>query len=708
MIKKILITAALPYANGAIHFGHLAGAYLPGDCYARFERLQGNDILYICGSDEYGIATLLSAEIAKKSPQEHVQRFHEINKNLFEKLSISFDHFSRTTWPGHVAATYQYFQDLATNGYIIKQESEQLYSEADHKFLADRYVVGICPKCGFEAARGDECTKCGACYEATDLKNPRSKLSQAPLVLKKTIHWYLQLDAFKEKLQNWLQGKNWKPNVMHFVKGYIDELRPRAITRDTSWGIPVPLEEGKGKVLYVWFEAPIGYISATKEWAILRGTPDAWKQYWLEPTTKLVQFIGKDNIPFHAAIFPAMTMGQNMPYKLVDELCANEFYNLEGRQFSKSDGWYIDVEDFLTRYTPDQIRYVLAANAPETSDAEFTWKDFQQKCNGDLAGKFGNFIHRTLVFINNNLQGKLPVRGVCDSVDEQFLKDMHALVQEIRGCYQGFRVRRAAQLIMELASIGNVYFDKKKPWQLAKQEAGQEGGQEGGRSELETMLSCCLECCKLLALVSLPIMPTAAETIWSMLGGDKVKPLQAMLWDGVLAFPVENMSLQPPKTLFSKVEDAQIEQEIAKLKSGIKIQEEKMTTQTQTQTQTQAQAQTTPAQVDVGVKSEITIDDVRKLDLRVAKILACERVPKSKKLVRLEVDTGLDKRTVVAGIGSHYEPEALIGKHVIIVANLQPATLMGVQSQGMLLAASAGDSLQVLEMPALPPGSKVS
>ena len=433
-MKKILVTSALPYANGPIHFGHLAGAYLPSDIYVRFQRLKKNDVLFVSGSDEYGVAITMSAELANTSPQAHVDKFHEINKKIFNDLAISFDHFSRTTWQGHNATVNQYFDDLLNNGFIDEQETEQLYSEKDQKFLADRYVVGICPRCGFENARGDECTNCAASYDATDLKNPRSKLSGAPLVLKKTRHMFLRLDLFKEKLLSWIAEKNWKSNVVNFLRSYVQDLRPRAITRDMSWGIPVPSKEGK--VFYVWFDAPIGYVSATKEWAELKGKPDLWKDYWLDAKTQLIHFVGKDNIPFHGAIFPAMTMGQNMPYKLVDELPANEFLNLEGRQFSKSDGWTIDVIEALKSYSVDQLRYVLAANAPENQDAEFSWKDFQVRCNSELLGKFGNFINRTLVFLQNNCEAKVPLPGLLEKEDIDFQENITSITKSIEEAYE--------------------------------------------------------------------------------------------------------------------------------------------------------------------------------------------------------------------------------------------------------------------------------
>ena len=464
MNEKILITSALPYANGPLHFGHIAGAYLPGDCYARYERLKGSSVLYICGSDEYGIAITLSAELAGRSPKEHVDIFHAVNKRFFEKLMISFDHYSRTSWKGHIEPVQKYFTDLLENGFIEERITNQLYSEQDQKFLADRYVVGICPRCGFEKARGDECPKCGASYESTDLKEPRSKLTQAKLILKPTKHWFLRLDLFKDRLNEWISKKSWKSNVVNFIKGYIDDLHPRSITRDMSWGVPVPLNDAQGKVFYVWFDAPIGYISATMEWSILQGNPEKWKEYWFDPQTKLVQFVGKDNIPFHASIFPAMTMGQNLPYKLVDELPANEFLNLEGRQFSKSDGWTIDLEEFFEKCTVDQIRYTLAANAPETSDSEFTWKDFQLRCNTDLLGKWGNLVNRVLVFAKTHCEGNIPSQKELKPIDLEFLEKMRALCDECALAYESFKVRRASQIIMELATVCNVYFDSKKPW----------------------------------------------------------------------------------------------------------------------------------------------------------------------------------------------------------------------------------------------------
>lgn len=545
MKEKILITSALPYANGSLHFGHIAGAYLPGDAYARFERLMGNDVLYICGSDEYGVAITLSADLAKRSPQEHVDIYHEVNKNFFKTLNMSFDHYSRTTWPGHKIPVHQIFLELLQNGYIEERVTDQLYSEQDGRFLADRYVVGTCPKCGNKNARGDECTQCGASFEATDLIEPRSKLTGSPLIHKSTKHWFLLLDKFQERLLKWIESKNWKPNVVNFIKGYINELHPRAITRDSDWGVPVPLPGTEGKVIYVWFEASIGYISMTQEWDSVR-----WKDYWLDPKTKLVNFIGKDNIPFHAAMFPATLMGQNTPYKLVDELPANEFYNLEGRQFSKSDNWMIDLERFFVKYTSDQIRYTIAANAPETADSEFTWKDFQMRCNTELLGKYGNLVNRVLVFSKNKLNGIVPPRHALEEMDIEALEKAKHLVDEIQEAYSTFKLRKAASLIMELAAVGNVYFDAKKPWSDAKQPTTV--------PRMETTIAITLEIIKLLALVSSPIIPEAADKVWKMLG--QPYPLA---WQKAVETPMAaGQVLGEPMPLFIRVEDSDIEEEI--------------------------------------------------------------------------------------------------------------------------------------------------
>ncbi len=684
---KTLITAALPYANGSIHFGHLAGAYLPADCYARFSRLKGDEVLFICGSDEYGVAITLSAELAGRTCKEHVDIFHEVNKSLFQRLNISFDHYSRTTNPFHAEFCQKFFLELLKNGYIETMESDQLYCKEDNRFYADRYVVGTCPKCGYEAARGDECTKCGASFEAQDLKNPKAKQSGKPLTLKKTKHWFLRLDLFKDKLQKWISEKNWKPNVVNFIKSYIDDLRPRAITRDMSWGIPVPLEGAEGKVLYVWFDAPLGYISASQEWAHLQKNPDLWKDYWLDPETQLTQFIGKDNIPFHAVVFPSMIMGQDLPLKLVDNLPANEFYNLEGRQFSKSEGWYIDLASFIDLFDPEVLRYTIASNAPETQDADFTWKDFQLKCNSELVGKFGNFIHRTLSFIQQQCQGLIPEPSVFEECDRQFLDDLKALLKESFVAYNGYKLRRASQLVMEIAQRANVYFDMKKPWKDAKDELL--------LSRMRTTLFCCLEAIKYLSLASSPILPTASLKAFEMSTGT----LPPRSWDEwALHKVVPCVQLPVPSPLFKKLEDIEIDSARKTLMTSTEIKNESKIVGTQV-----------PESKD-GI-DQVTIQDFGKVDLRVVTIVRADLVPKSKKLLRLDVDTGSGIRQIVSGIAQHFAPEDLVGRSVIAVLNLPPAKLMGIESHGMILTAEqiidGVQTLQLLSAQDMPAGSKI-
>jgi methionyl-tRNA synthetase len=547
--EKVLVTAALLYANGQLHFGHLAGAYLAADIYARFERLQGKEVLFVSGSDEFGLSITLNAEMAGRSPQEHVDLYDGENRALFEKLNFSFDHFARTTWEGHPETVNAYFEDLLANGYIEAKETEQLYSPDEDRFLADRYVTGTCPHCGFENARGDECQRCGHSYEATDLIDPKSKLTGAPLERRTTRNWFLLLDKFKDQLQQYLAERDWKPNVTNFAKHYLRELRPRAITRDASWGVPVPLPEAEGKVFYVWFDAPIGYISASKEWAQKVGKPDAWKDFWTNPKTRLVHFIGKDNIFFHALFFPAMTMGQNAPYILAQDLPANEFLNLEGKQFSKSEGWFVDLADFLSRYSADQVRWTLAANAPESHDSEFSFQDFQQRCNGELLGKLGNLANRALVFAQRRCDAKVPPLENLEPEDKLFLDKMEELTDECASAYREYGVRRACHLIMEMAATGNAYFDQRKPWDKAN------------TASMPTTIACCLRCLQHLALCAFPIIPESATRLRSLLGPGEItdwsiEPLTA------------GSQLPEPQILFQKIEDDQIAEEEARLKKS--------------------------------------------------------------------------------------------------------------------------------------------
>lgn len=551
MASRVLITSALPYANGPLHFGHIAGAYLPADVYARFRRLLGDEVLYICGSDEYGIAITLYAERDGMEYKAYVDKYHVMHKDLFKRLNISLDYFSRTTNKFHAAVVQDFYINLKNKGLIQSQVSEQLYSEEEDKFLADRYVEGECPKCGFDPARGDECPKCGADYEAIDLIHPRSKLSGKSLIRKTTEHAYLCLDKMIDPLQQFVQTCYLRDHVRNFVIDYIKNLRPRAITRDLSWGVPVP--DFAEKVFYVWFDAPIGYISGTMDWAEAQGQPDAWKEFWLSPDTEYVQFVGKDNVPFHAVIFPAMEIAQEQTYKKVDALISSEFYLLEGAQFSKSEGNYIDMDAFLAEHSLDKLRYVLAATSPETADSEFTLQVFKTRCNTELIGKFGNFINRVLSFAYKNGFHRLAYEDVnLENVDLMFLNQANDLVEHAKSCYKDYSLRKASSVIMELAALGNTYINDQAPWKILK---------NGEASRIRAVLFCACVCQKLLALIAYPILPETACSILDMLSplslqATRIDPCHANgLWnEAYMSFENEVFALKEPKLLFSTVE----------------------------------------------------------------------------------------------------------------------------------------------------------
>lgn len=560
MRKKILITAALPYANGCIHFGHLSGAYLPADCYARFQRLKKHSVLFISGSDEYGTAIVHSAELAKRSSKEQADKYHRKNEKLLQRMSISFDHYFRTTSKYHAPIVQSFFLNLMKNGYIEKKETMQLYSDVEQRFLADNYVIGVCPHCGFSEARGDSCPKCGGTYDVSELIGPKSKITGSFLSLQKTIHWFLKCDAFKDKLLSWLHDRDWRANIKHFAIPYVHKLQSRAITRDLTWGVPIPLPNTEGKVLYVWFDAPIGYISGTQEYFAFQGNPDGWKDFWLDPDTEYIQFMGKDNIIFHAIIFPSMIMGQDVQYKLVDRMIAYEFLNLEGKKFSKSSHWYVDLSEFLDRYSADVVRYVLLANLPESHDSEFSFKDFQTRVNKELVGKLGNFVYRTISFIYSRMGEKIPEKVSLGESDVQFLNEMQNLMKSIEMAYQSVQLRKVIQLIMEMAHLANEYFDRKKPWVLYQNSQD--------RESLMAVLQTCLQAIQWMAIACFPIMPNTASAMWMQI----VLPSDILNlgWDEAqkvsLSFGKE---LPVPCRLFEKIEDEMIEEDILQLKKSL-------------------------------------------------------------------------------------------------------------------------------------------
>lgn len=689
MNRKYLITSALPYANGTLHFGHLAGACLPADIQARYRRFVGHEVLFVSGSDEYGVAITMSAEQEGRTAKQQADHYHHKNSELFKQLDFSFDHYSRTTSALHAGPVTQFFEDLRKNGFVEQRLSDQLYSESEGRFLSDRYVEGICPSCDFKNARGDECPRCGASFEAIDLLNPRAKSTKTALTRKKTLHWYLRLDLFKDRLSQWLVEKEWKPNVLHFAASYIRDLKPRSITRDSNWGIEVPDKEMTQdsplrKVFYVWFDAPIGYLTASIEWAQQIGEPDRWKDYWLSESTRFMQFLGKDNIPFHAAIFPAMTMGQNQPLKLVDDLIANEFYHLEGRKLSKSEGWSVDLKEFLTRYSADQLRYYLAATAPENGDSEFTWADFQVRCNAELVGKLGNFVHRTLSFLHSHMEGKVP-EALFNEGDRAALDHSHHLLDQLKKTYASCQLRKTTQLIMELAQWGNIYFDAQKPWVLARQSQF---------NQLKTALYCCLEMIRHLAIAIYPLIPSTAEAIWKQLGYKDL--LSSRIWSDWIAQPLTaNQICQRPQLLFEKIEDAAVLEEIAKLKQGLSKKEDALLKSEEPTKQKQ-------------MLEQIDFDAFKALDFRVGQITGAERIEKSRKLLCLQVNLGDHERQIVAGLAKNFIPEDLIGKKVAVLTNLKPAAILGVKSEGMLLAATSNDLLHPLDPGDLPNGSLIS
>ncbi|ATA67313.1 methionine--tRNA ligase [Capnocytophaga cynodegmi] len=661
MSKRYTITAALPYTNGPIHIGHLAGVYVPSDIYARYQRLKNNDVAFICGSDEHGVAISIKAKKEGVTPQEIIDKYHQIIKKSFEDFGVSFDNYSRTSLPVHHKTASDFFRKLYEQGDFIEEVSEQLYDEQAQQFLADRFVTGTCPKCSNPEAYGDQCEKCGTSLNATDLVNPKSTITGTKPTLKETKHWFLPLNRYQKFIEEWiLEGhkKDWKPNVYGQVKSWLDdELKPRAVTRDLDWGIPVPVENAEGKVLYVWFDAPIGYISSTIEWAEREGKD--WKPYWKDKDTKLVHFIGKDNIVFHCIIFPSMLKAEGS-YILPDNVPANEFLNLEGNKLSTSKNWAVWLHEYLQDFPNQQdvLRYVLTANAPETKDNDFTWKDFQARNNNELVAIFGNFINRVMVLTHKYYNGVIPEPNEFTETDLQTLAQMKTFPELISNSIERYRFREASQELMNLARLGNKYLADEEPWKIVKENP----------ERVKTQMYVALQIAAALAIFSEPFLPFTSEKLKKMLQFDDLKVKK--LWDDIEKsyeiLPIGHI-IGKSELLFQKIEDKAIEKQLERLENT-KIQnkkEEKMSVKPQ--------------------KELILYDDFTKMDIRIGTILEAEKMPKADKLLILKVDTGIDVRTIVSGIAESFNPQDIVGKQVTVLANLAPRKLRGVESHGMIL-----------------------
>ncbi|MBT3742143.1 MAG: methionine--tRNA ligase [Polaribacter sp.] len=661
--KRYTITAALPYTNGPIHIGHLAGVYVPADIYARYLRLTGKDVAYICGSDEHGVAIPMRAKKEGVSPQDIIDKYHGIIKQSFSDFGISFDNYSRTSSKLHHETASEFFTKLYKNGDFIEETSAQLYDAEANQFLADRFVVGTCPKCGFEESYGDQCENCGTSHNATDLINPKSAITGNVPTVKETKHWFLPLDKHEAFLRKWiLEGhkKDWKPNVYGQVKSWLEDgLRPRAVTRDLDWGIPVPLEGAEGKVLYVWFDAPIGYISSTKEWAAREGKN--WEDYWKKDDTKLVHFIGKDNIVFHCIIFPSMLKAHG-DYILPENVPANEFLNLEGNKLSTSKNWAVWLHEYLEEFPNQQdvLRYTLTANAPESKDNDFTWKDFQAKNNNELVAIFGNFINRVVVLTNKYYNGIVPAPNDFTEIDEDVLAAVKEFPNIIGKSIERYRFREASQELMSLARLGNKYLADEEPWKVIKLD----------EERVKTIMFIALQISSALAILSEPFLPFTSTKLKNILNIDK-----KLSWKNVTEIAIllpAGHQINKAELLFSKIEDKAIEAQVEKLQAT-KIANEQENKVIEPQ------------------KETIDFEDFTKLDIRIGTILEAEKVVKTKKLLKLKVDVGIDTRTIVSGIAESFSPEDIIGQQVSVLVNLAPRKIRGVESQGMILMTDTPD-----------------
>ena len=658
--KRYMVTSALPYANGPIHIGHLAGVYVPADIYVRYLRSRGREVKWVCGSDEHGVPITIRASQEGVSPQAVVDKYHELIKRSFEEFGMTFDIYHRTSSPLHHATAAEFFTTLYDKGEFVEMESEQYYDEEAEQFLADRYLIGTCPHCGFEKAYGDQCEKCGSSLNGADLINPHSALSGSKPVLRKTKHWYLPLDKYEPFLRRWIleQHQEWKGNVYGQCKSWLDAgLKPRAVTRDLNWGVPVPLEGATGKVLYVWFDAPIGYISATK------ALTSDWEKYWKDEDTRLVHFIGKDNIVFHCIVFPAMLRAHG-GYILPDNVPANEFLNIEGQKVSTSRNWAVWLNEYLKDFPnrQDALRYTLAANMPETKDNDFTWKDFQSRNNSELVAILGNFVNRVMVLTCKHFQGTVPPKGVMTAEDEAVVSSIMTHREGIERAVESFHFRDALKEYMDLARVGNKYLAEMEPWKLVKTDAGRTA----------TVLHVSLQLLSALAGLGEPFLPFTTKKLLAMLRKERIA------WDtvGVEMLP-EGYQVGEPELLFTKIEDDAIEAQIKKLHENARAASDSAAVEDR--------AEVAP------MKPLIGIEDFDKIDLRVGRILTAEKVEKSNKLLKFTVDTGIDRRTVLSGISKHFSAEQMVGKRVLMVVNLAPRKMMGIESQGMLLFAEGAD-----------------
>ena len=675
--KRTLVTTALPYANGPVHIGHLAGVYVPADIYVRYLRLKGEDVVMIGGSDEHGVPITIKAKAEGVTPQDIVDRYHKIIKDSFEELGISFDIYSRTTTQIHTDTASEFFRHLYEKGEFVEKTSMQLYDEKANQFLADRYVTGECPHCHNLNAYGDQCEKCGSSLNATDLINPKSAITGNTPVLRETRHWYLPLDKWQDKLAHWIldEHKEWRPNVYGQCKSWLDlGLQPRAVSRDLDWGVPVPVEGAEGKVLYVWFDAPIGYISNTKELL-----PDTWERYWKDPETRIINFIGKDNIVFHCIVFPAMLMAYGDNYQLPDNVPSNEFLNLEGDKISTSRNWAIWLHEYLRDFPgkQDVLRYVLTANAPEAKDNDFTWKDFQTRNNSELVAILGNFVNRAIVLTHKYFAGVVPAAGELQDIDKATLEEVVSIKRALSEALDGFHFREALKEAMNLARLGNKYLQDTEPWKVAKTDM----------ERVKTILNVALQICGDIELAFEPFLPFMSEKL------AKILKIEHNDWDMLAKTDIipAGTQLGEPELLFEKIEDDTIQYQLDRL---ARIKKENIIKNFKPEP----------------VAETIDIDTFAKADLRVGTVLDCQKVKKAKKLLQFSIDDGTgNPRTILSGIAEHYDPATLVGKQVVYIANLAPRKICGIESEGMILSAvNADGSLTVISpSSASTPGAKI-